>query len=456
MTVRPLELWGGIECSVVRIGDATRDQVRETGHHARPDDLDRIAKLGIQTLRYPVLWERCGESESGWAWHDSRLHALLRLGITPIAGLVHHGMGPLPGGLLDPGFAPGLAAHAGQVARRYPFLRLWTPVNEPLTTARLACLYGHWHPHLKDEGAFLRATAAQCRAALLAMRAVRAHVPDARFMHTEDIGRTFSTARLAGQAAYENDRRWLSLDLLCGHVEGAHPWRGRLEAHGVDPAHLDELATGEAAPDLIGVNHYLTSDRFLDHRLGLYPAHLHGGNGRVAYADTEAVRMNMPEGSAGWLPRLREVWARYRRPLVVSEAHLGCDDPREQVRWLMEAWDAAQSLRVKGADIRAVTAWALLGLHDWSSMLLERRGHYEPGALDTSRDPPRCTLLADTVMALACEGRFTHPALLSPGWWHRDDRVLAAPHLSTVLPDAHRTRRQPLLRHPATEERAGT
>ena len=39
----PLEVWGGIECSVVRIGDAWRDQVRETGHHDRPGDLDQVA-----------------------------------------------------------------------------------------------------------------------------------------------------------------------------------------------------------------------------------------------------------------------------------------------------------------------------------------------------------------------------------------------------------------------------
>ena len=52
---RRLELWGGVECSVVRLGSDVRDQVRETGHQNRQDDLNRIAALGIQTLRYPVL-----------------------------------------------------------------------------------------------------------------------------------------------------------------------------------------------------------------------------------------------------------------------------------------------------------------------------------------------------------------------------------------------------------------
>lgn len=54
----PLELWGGLECSVLRVGDTWRNQVRETGHQRRPSDLDQIAALGIRTLRFPVLWEQ--------------------------------------------------------------------------------------------------------------------------------------------------------------------------------------------------------------------------------------------------------------------------------------------------------------------------------------------------------------------------------------------------------------
>ncbi len=438
--MRPLEVWGGLECSVVRIGEAWRDQTRDTGHHDREGDLALIAELGIRTLRYPVLWERCQAGQPGacgWGWHDRRLGMLQRLGLSPIAGLLHHGMGPRGTGLLEPDFAEGLAAHAGQAAARYPFVEWWTPVNEPLSTARFACLYGYWHPHLHDEGAFLRAVSAQCRAVLLAMRAIRVHSRTARFLHTEDLGRVFSTPPLREQAEYENGRRWLSLDMLCGRLDRSHPWRGHLEANGVAARHLDELATGEAAPDLIGINHYVTSDRFLDHRTELYPPNLHGGNGRIAYADTEAVRVDLPTASTGWAPRLQEAWDRYRRPLVVAEAHLGCDDPCEQLRWFMEAWHAADRLRGQGADVRAVTAWALMGLVDWSTMLRERRNHYEASTFDARRNPPQKTLLADAVTALARSGHYTHPALRTPGWWRREDRIhatLRRPHGSVAAP----------------------
>jgi len=44
---------GGPECTIVRIGDQFRNEVDETGHLARIEDLDAIAEVGIRTLRYP-------------------------------------------------------------------------------------------------------------------------------------------------------------------------------------------------------------------------------------------------------------------------------------------------------------------------------------------------------------------------------------------------------------------
>ena len=51
-------MWGGLECTVARIGDEFIDQTRLNGHEQRGQDLDRFAGLGIKAIRYPVLWER--------------------------------------------------------------------------------------------------------------------------------------------------------------------------------------------------------------------------------------------------------------------------------------------------------------------------------------------------------------------------------------------------------------
>src|SRR5918997_1281413 len=91
------DVWGGIECTVNRVGDRYFDQIQRSGHADRPGDLERFAALGIRALRYPVLWERTapdGLSSADWSWPDQRLSRLQALGIAPIVGLVHHGSGP--------------------------------------------------------------------------------------------------------------------------------------------------------------------------------------------------------------------------------------------------------------------------------------------------------------------------------------------------------------------------
>src|SRR4051812_5649931 len=75
----PLELWGGIECTVNRVGDQYFNQMRFSGHDGRIDDLDTIATLGIKRLRYPVLWELTAPTtvaNADWSWSDQRLNRL--------------------------------------------------------------------------------------------------------------------------------------------------------------------------------------------------------------------------------------------------------------------------------------------------------------------------------------------------------------------------------------------
>ena len=434
--VGPPQLWGGIECTVARVHDTVRDQVRETGHWGRERDLEQVAALGIRTLRYPVLWETIAPDDPGqchWRWHDRRLARMRSLGISPIAGLVHHGSGPLYTSLADPAFAEMLAQHAAHVAQRYPWIDKYTPVNEPLTTARFSGLYGHWYPHGADDRIFLQLLVNQCRAVVLAMQAIRRINPTAQLVQTEDMGKVFSTPMLQYQADYENERRWLSFDLLCGRVDREHSWYRRFLEHGIGAAELGFFTEQPCPPDIIGINHYLTSERYLDERDELFPLHHRSGNLRERYADVEAVRIDFEGSLTGPLPRLREVWERYGLPMAVTEAHHG-NTRDEQLRWLKEVWDAACTLREEGADLRAVTIWSLFGCVDWNSLLTQCNGFYEPGVFDARCDPPRPTALASAATALATSGDFAHPVLDHAGWWHRHDRYYQPPQYALQSP----------------------
>jgi dTDP-4-dehydrorhamnose reductase len=423
-----MEVWAGVECTVNRVGDRYFDQLEQNGHATRITDLDLFAELGVSAIRYPVLWERTapnGLESADWSWADERLERLRSLGICPIIGLVHHGSGPSHTSLIDPAFPEKLAVYARAVAARYPWVSYYTPVNEPLTTARFSGMYGHWYPHGNDALTWARALLTQCRGVALAMRAIREVNPNAQLVQTDDLGKIFSTPLLAYQAEFENERRWLSFDLLCGRVKQGHPMWGYLTWLGVEEVDLNWFLDNPCPPDILGINHYLTSDRFLDEKLENYPPSVHGGNGKHQYADVEAVRV-CAEGPAGPRTLLKEAWERYNLPIAITEVHLGCTR-EEQLRWLKEVWDAAQDARTVGVDVRAITAWSLLGAYNWNSLVTRDTGHYEPGVFDLRGSHPRPTALARMLKDLATGQDPTHPLLEIPGWWRRPERLLYPP-----------------------------
>jgi dTDP-4-dehydrorhamnose reductase len=424
-----LELWAGVECSVTRVRDEFYDQLERQGHWRRATDLDLFAGLGVRALRYPVLWEKTAPhslDDADWSWAEQRLSRLRELNVRPIVGLLHHGSGPRYTSLIDEGFPEKLAHYARAVASKFPWVEDYTPVNEPLTTARFSGLYGHWYPHGSDDQTFMRALLNECRGVVLAMRAIRSVNPRARLIQTEDLGKTYSTRRLAYQAEFENERRWLSFDLLAGRIRREHPLWIYLLSAGASQGELEWFCENATPPDVLGINHYLTSERFLDERLARYPLSTHGGNGRQEYADVEAVRV-LAEGIAGPRSLMKEAWERYGLPIAVTEAHLGCTR-EEQLRWLKEIWDGALSLRAEGADVRAVTAWSLLGSFDWNSLLTRADNVYEPGVFDLRcGERPRRTALANMLDDLANGLEHNHAVLDAPGWWRRLDRLEYTP-----------------------------
>lgn len=432
----PLELWAGPECTVNRVGDKYRDQLELTGFAQRIDDLDRLAQLGVKCVRFPLLWERTAPAAPGqykWQWSDRRVGRLRELQVKPIAGLVHHGSGPRYTHLLDPQFPHLLADYARAVAERYPDIESYTPVNEPVTTARFSALYGFWYPHCRDDRSFVRALMHQLAGTVLAMQEIRKVNPRARLIQTDDLGYTTTSTGLRYQAEFENSRRWLSFDLLTGRVIPGHRLWGYLLEHGASERELHGFVEQPCSPDIVGINCYVTSERFLDDRVSLYPPAWKYDNGRDRYVDVESVRVLGPL-IGGFEVRLREASERYSLPLAITEVHMGCTRD-EQLRWLHQAWRSAEKLRSEGVDLRAVTAWAAFGTVDWNTLLTCDAGHYEAGLWDVSGGTPRQTALGTLARQLGNGTAPDHPALSGIGWWQREVRLTYPPHGEvTALP----------------------
>lgn len=425
--MKSLEMWGGIECTLNRVGNKFINQCEKNGHYKRISDLELFKNLGIKKLRYPCLWEEVAPENIdhfNWDSLDKRLNILRSLDLQVIAGFLHHGSGPKYTSLVEPEFPEKFSFYARAFAVRYPWVEDYTPINEINTTARFSCLYGHWYPHMKNDTYYLKAILNQVKATVLAMREIRKVNPRARLIQTDDLGKCQSTIPLKYQCDFENHRRWLSFDLLNGMVKKDHDLYEYFLKNKISAEELSWFEMNPCPPDVIGINHYHLSNRFLDHKVNLYPEEFQGGNGIDKYADIGAIdtgqaEMVTPENL------FTEVWDRYHKPIAVTECHTR-GHREAQMRWLNEIWQTANKLRSKKIQFEAVTAWSLLGTYDWHTLCQTDENFYEPGVFDL-RHPhkrPFETGLSKLVRELAHKGLSTSPLLSSEGTWKTQRRVL--------------------------------
>ncbi|MCW3116129.1 MAG: dTDP-4-dehydrorhamnose reductase [Chitinophagaceae bacterium] len=428
------ELWGGVECTINRVNDQYRDQLEMTGHYDRANDIKKIAALGFSKIRYPVLWERHQPLQGkkiNWDWTERQLNLIREYNMVPVAGLLHHGSGPRYTNLLDEDFPVKLAAYAARVAEKFPWIQYFTPINEPLTTARFSGLYGFWYPHDINELSFIKIFLNQLKGIVLSMQAIRKINPGACLIQTEDLSKTYSSPLLSYQADFENERRWLTYDILFGKVDPQHFFWNYLTGSGIPNQTLEFFLENNCRPDIMGFNYYVTSERYLDSDTKKYPHSEIGSNGQHWYADVEAARTGH---SAGPGPLLREAWQRYKSPMAVTECHLDCTR-EEQLRWLSETWETACILKKDGIDIRAVTVWSLLGAYDWNSLLTKENDHYESGVFDVGSGRLCETALTKMIKSLTATGNYDHPLLSEKGWWNqknfarKNDRIKPSPLL---------------------------
>lgn len=419
------------------------DQLQKSGHEQRLGDLDLFSDLGIKKIRYPLLWEKYEKGKDQFlCLHDQRLDRLGALGISPIAGLLHHGSGPPFTNLADADFPQLLAGYAFEMAKRYPWIDSFTPVNEPLTTARFSGLYGIWYPHRGDDASFCRILINELKGIVLSMKAIQSINPQAGLIQTEDLCKVQSTPLLQYQADFENHRRWLTYDILTGKMDSGHPLWEYFIRSGIGEKELAFFLNSPMEPSVCGFNYYVLGERYLDENSSRYPSCYQGGNGRHRYADIEVVRV----GSAapvGFYGLLKEAWERYRLPMALTEVHLA-STREEQLRWLDEAYRTARMLKNEQVDFRAITPWAFIGSFDWNSLLKKRGNYYESGVYDIRSGKPRATALAGMIKTIIGGRPPKHSLLEIPGWWEREvrkiyskeaDQELAEnyPHVSPLL-----------------------
>jgi beta-glucosidase/6-phospho-beta-glucosidase/beta-galactosidase len=362
----------GIECSYPTTdqGRWRRDEMAATRHYQRwREDFELSREVGITHIRYgpPLHLIFTGRGQYDWAWSDEPMAELEKSGPEPIVDLCHFGLPAWLGNFQNPELAEALAGYAGAFARRYPWVRFYTPVNEMYVCARMSALDGNWNEERRDEGAFVHAVVNLASASLEMTDAILSARPDAIFINSEssefyqpccpddDIQRT---------AWFENERRFLPLDLIYSRSVSPQ-MRDFLREQGVTDEKYDWfIAKKPPRRAALGLDYYEWNERLVS-------------RDRRARALGELF---------GWYVIASQYWERYRRTLMHTETNRA--DAGDASRWLWRQWHNVQLLRQGGVPIIGFTWYSLTDQVDWNRGIEEPLGIVDPvGLFDLNRDP---------------------------------------------------------------------
>jgi beta-glucosidase/6-phospho-beta-glucosidase/beta-galactosidase len=180
----------GIENSspTIEHGRVRVDEMDSCGHYKYWSlDFDKVEELGIHFLRYGLPLHRVylGPEKFDWTFSDTAFADLRKRRIICITDLCHFGVPDWIGNFQNPDFPELFARYASAFARRYPWVQLYTPVNEMYICALFSARYGWWNEQLAGDRSFVTALKHIVKANVLAMHAILNERPNAIFIQSE-------------------------------------------------------------------------------------------------------------------------------------------------------------------------------------------------------------------------------------------------------------------------------
>lgn len=361
----------GIESSnpTIQGGRVRVDEYESCGFYDRwEEDFDKVEELGIPYLRYgpPIHRTWLAPGRYDWGFSDATMTSLLRRDIVPIVDLCHFGVPDWLENFQNPDFPALFAQYCGDFARRYPWVQLYTPVNEMYICALFSARYGWWNEQLRSDRAFVTALKHIVKGNVLAMHEVLKVRPDALFVQSES-SEYFHAANPPAikPAEIRNAERFLSLDLNYGLRVDSTMYEF-LHDNGMTKSEYHFfLAYDVRHHCIMGNDYYVTNEH------------------RVA-ADGHTT----PAGEVfGYAAITRQYYTRYRLPIMHTETNLrqgpGGD---EAVYWLWKEWANVLRVRNDGIPIVGFTWYSLTDQVDWDTALREKNGRrWEVGLYDLER-----------------------------------------------------------------------
>lgn len=330
-----------------------QDELAKTRHYDRwRDDFRLLTELGIDYLRYgpPYFSVHTGPAKYDWSFTDETFHALRHQRVTPIVDLCHFGVPDWIGNFQNGDWPRLFAEYAQAFARRFPWVRFYTPVNEIFIAATFSAQFGWWNEKLRTDAAFVNALKHLCQANLLAMQAILKERPDAIFIQSESTQYFHpEDPECEGHARRFNEKRFLSLDLTYGHHLNATVYEYLLDNGMTRDEYHWFLQNHLSSRCVMGNDYYVTNEN-------------------LVHADGS---LSLSGEILGYYPITHQYFRRYHLPVMHTETNYS--DP-DAVSWLKKEWANVHRLRQDGVPLLGFTWFSLQDQVDWDTGLRENNG----------------------------------------------------------------------------------
>lgn len=360
----------GIECSnpTIEHGKIRRDQLEECGHYDHwKKDLALVRKMGLRVLRYGLPYHKThlAPGKYDWSFADEVMAEMRRLKITPILDLLHFGVPDWIGNFQNPELPVHFAQYAKAVAKRYPWVRYYTPVNEIYVTAKMSAKEGIWNEQLKSDHAFVTALKHLVAASILATHAIADSRPDAIIVQSESAEFTHELKAVpTPEVRLLNKQRLLALDLLYAYPMDSEVYI-YLADNGLTREEYDWFMLGEPPGYQVMGNDY------------------YGRNEKILKPDGS---MAFNEDVMGWYQITHDYYKRYKKPVMHTETNTF--DSEKAPDWLWKQWVNILRMRADGVPVLGFTWYSLTDQIDWDCGLAQKNNTVNAcGLYDLQRQP---------------------------------------------------------------------
>lgn len=307
-------------------------------------DVAALRKLGVNHYRFGIEWGRVEPkpgvfNENAIRQYVAMARKLRANGIEPVVTLWHFtfpdwlydSKNKARSNFLHPTVESAWKEYVTRIVTALaPDVRIYVPQNEPNGDLYIGYFGGHWPPGLLlTPGSLKNASNVAVRMFRDAAAIIRAKRPDALIM---------------GIYSIPNWRRNLLQDptQFVYNMMMHQNWD-----------HLDRVVD---TMDLIGVNYYYSQDasviRFVKRPHGELTSNYTQNGWEID-----------PEG---FYATLRNVHARYGKPIVVSENGIGTQSEQKKIRYFREHVNQMRRAMNDGVDIRGYFPWTLIDNYEWA------------------------------------------------------------------------------------------